>query len=303
MPRVPHDQQLVVVSGASTGIGAATARTLASYGYHVLAGVRTDAEAGAARGAGVEPVMLDVTDGDHIEALTERIARDPKGRKLRALVNNAGIEINSPVEVQPLAVWRQHFDVNLFGHVAVIKALLPALRRSGGTIVNITSVGGELALPIYGAYAATKFALEAVSDALRREVGPLGVRVVVVQPGGVRTEMAEHSGEISLALAAKMSPEHKEIYGDLIASSVASQTAFLRNAMPVEKAAAKIAKVATAARPRARYTLGTDAATVLPLARLLPAYVMDGILAATRRMADSSGPLAGLPRPNRSSTL
>ena len=279
----PSKNELVVVSGASTGIGEATAHALAALGYHVLAGVRTDLAADAIRADGVEPVMLDITRPTHIAALLERIAGDPEARPLRALINNAGIEINAPVEVLPLDLWREQFEVNLFGHIAVIQALLPHLRESRGRIVNISSVGGAAALPIYGAYAATKFAFEAASDALRREVTAQGVQVVVIQPGGVKTVMADRSGAISLDLARKMNPEHTRLYGELIESAVASQTAFLERALPAARAGAKVAKIATAAHPRTRYTLGLDAAFVIPLARLLPGRLMDRVLAPTRR--------------------
>ncbi|MER7171685.1 SDR family NAD(P)-dependent oxidoreductase [Streptomyces mesophilus] len=279
----PQNKELMVVSGAATGIGAATAQQLASRGFHVLAGVRTDEEAEAIRADGVEPVMLDITVPRHIEALAQRIADDPEQRGLRALINNAGIEINAPIEVLPLELWREQFEVNLFGHIAVIQKLLPFLRQSRGRIVNISSVGGVAALPIFGAYAGTKFALEAASDALRREVKAQGIQVVVVQAGGVKTEMAAHSGEISLGFADKMSPEHERLYGNLIRSTVASNTAFLKRAVPAEKAAAKIANVATKARPRTRYTLGMDAAFTVPLARHLPDRLMDNVLAASHR--------------------
>ena len=278
----PPKNALIVVSGASTGIGAATARELASRGYHVLAGVRTPSAADAIAFGGIEPVMLDITRPDHIEALKERVATDAQARPLRAVVNNAGLEINAPLEVLDLDLWRQQFDVNLFGHVAVIQALLPALRASRGRIVNISSVGGRVALPIYSAYAGTKFALEAASDALRRELRAQGIQVVVVQPGGVRTVMAERSGPLSLELAARMSPEHKALYGDLIVSTVGGQAAFLARAISAERAAAKIAKVTTIARPRTRYTLGPDAAFVIPLARLLPDRLMDRVLPSSR---------------------
>lgn len=279
----PYKKELIVVSGAATGIGAATAHELASMGYHVLAGVRTNHEADAIRAAGIEPVTLDITVPKHIEALAERIANDPEQRPLRALINNAGIEINAPVEVLPLEQWREQFEVNLFGHIAVIQLLLPFLRQSRGRIVNISSVGGVAALPIFGAYAGTKFALEAASDSLRREVAAQGVQVVVVQPGGVATEMAAHSGAISLELADKMNAEHQRLYGDLVKSTVASNAAFLKRAVPAAKAGAKIAKVATAARPRTRYTLGKDAAFIIPLARFLPARLMDKMLSASHR--------------------
>ncbi|MFB7762028.1 SDR family NAD(P)-dependent oxidoreductase [Streptomyces xiamenensis] len=279
----PQKNELAVVSGASSGIGAATAQALAAMGYHVLAGVRTDSEADAVRADGVEPVTLDITVPEHIEALARRIADDPERRVLRVLVNNAGIEINAPVEVLPLSLWREQFEVNLFGHIAVIQGLLPFLRRSRGRIVNISSVGGVAALPVFGAYAGTKFALEAASDSLRREVAAHGVQVVVVQPGGVRTEMAARSGDISLELAAGMNTEHQRLYGDLINATVSSNTAFLERALPAANAGARIARVATTPRPRTRYTLGTDAAFIIPLARFLPARLLDGILAVSHR--------------------
>ncbi|MCK1795034.1 SDR family NAD(P)-dependent oxidoreductase [Streptomyces sp. XM4193] len=279
--RKPHE--LVVVTGASTGIGAATAKALAAQGHHVLAGVRSAAEADAVRADDIEPITLDITVPEHIEALARRIADDPEQRALRILVNNAGIEINAPVEVLPLALWREQFEVNLFGHIAVIQKLLPFLRRSRGRIVNISSVGGVAALPVFGAYAGTKFALEAASDSLRREVSTHGVQVVVVQPGGVRTEMAARSGDISLELAAAMSLEHQRLYGGLVDATVASNAAFLQRALSAEKAGNKIARVATTPRPRARYTLGTDAAFIVPLARFLPARLMDAVLTRSHR--------------------
>lgn len=167
-------QELIVVTGASTGMGAATAKVLARKGFHVLAGVRREADAEALRADGIkglEPRILDISVEPDIAAMAERVARDRLRRPLRALVNNAGIAVNAPVETLPLAQWRRQFEVNLFGHIAMTQALLPALRSNSGTVVNISSVGGKFALPTYGAYAGSKFALEAVSDALRREVG------------------------------------------------------------------------------------------------------------------------------------
>ncbi|MFE6030669.1 SDR family NAD(P)-dependent oxidoreductase [Streptomyces niveus] len=270
--------ELIVVSGASTGIGAATAHELASRGYHVLAGVRRDEDADEIRDERIEPVILDITVGEHVEALAARVADDPRQWPLRAVINNAGIEINAPVEVLPLDTWREQFEVNLFGHIAVIQALLPALRRSKGRVVNISSVGAEVALPIYGAYAGSKAALESAGDALRREVTTQGIQVVIVQSGGVKTPMAERSGPLSLELAARMKSEHTDLYRDLISSTVKFQSTFLQRAITAEKAARKIAKITTTKHPRARYGLGPDAAFTLPLNRLLPAGLMDRIV-------------------------
>src|SRR6185437_9040567 len=120
-------QELVVVTGASTGIGAATARELAPRGFHVLAGVRRDQDADAIRGPGVEPLIIDITNPAQIRALATRVQEDPQGRPLRALVNNAGVAVNAPVEVFAINEWRSLFEVNFFGHIAVTQALLPAL--------------------------------------------------------------------------------------------------------------------------------------------------------------------------------
>jgi NAD(P)-dependent dehydrogenase (short-subunit alcohol dehydrogenase family) len=146
----PLHNEIIVVTGASTGIGVATARELARRGFHVLAGVRRDIDAEAIRATNLEPVMLDITNDTEIAALVKHITDDPEGRPLRALVNNAAIEINAPVEVLPLSEWRRQFEVNLFGQVAMIQALLPLLIESRGTIVNISSIGGKGAMPGYG---------------------------------------------------------------------------------------------------------------------------------------------------------
>ncbi len=274
-------QKLVVVSGAATGLGAALARELARQGFHVLAGVRREQDADAIRAAGIEPVLLDITEPEQVAALAARVARD--ARPLHALVNNAGIQVNGPVETLPMAQWRRVFEVNLFGHVAVVQVLLPALLRSGGRVINVSSIGGRLAMPTYGAYAGAKFALEAVSDALRREVGPLGVRVVVVEPGGVRTEMAARGVATANELAAGMTPEHRHRYGDLVQAINTLMAEGTGSGLTADAAARVIARAVTVRRPRARYPVGRDAALLLLLARLLPDRVLDRISAANLR--------------------
>ncbi|MEH3088993.1 MAG: SDR family NAD(P)-dependent oxidoreductase [Microbacterium arborescens] len=271
--------ELIVISGASTGIGAATARALASRGFHVLAGVRRQQDADAIRAERIEPVMLDITKDEHVDALATRIDSDAQGRALRAVINNAGIEINAPLEVLPMETWREQFEVNVFGQVRVTRALLPALRKSRGRIVNISSVGAELALPIYGAYAGSKAAFEALSDSLRREVSAQGTQVVIVQSGGVKTPMADKSGPLSLDLAKTMNDEHARLYGNLIESTVRFQSSFLTRAITAEKAASKIARITTTRRPRTRYSLGPDAAITLPLGRIVPARMIDRAVA------------------------
>lgn len=280
---VSYQNELMVVTGASTGMGAATARELAARGFHVLAGVRRETDGDAIRADGVEPVILDITRPGHVQALADRIAADPDRRPLRALVNNAGISVNAPVEALPLDEWRRLFDVNLFGHIAVTQALLPFLHRSRGRIVNISSVGGKVAMATYGPYAGTKFALEAVSDSLRRELAPHGVQVVVVEPGAVRTEMGDRGAATATGLAEKMTPDHQRRYGGLVQAVVAHSQRFTRAGLPAAKAGAVIADAATARRPRTRYTIGRDAALLTRLTRVLPDRLLDRVTAATLR--------------------
>jgi NAD(P)-dependent dehydrogenase (short-subunit alcohol dehydrogenase family) len=268
----------VIVTGASVGMGAATARELARKGFHVLAGVRRESDADTIRGPGIEPVILDITDPNHIAALAARF----RGT-LRALVNNAGIAANAPVETLPLSEWRRSFEVNLFGHVAVTQAFLPALLRSKGRIVNISSVGGKVAMAGYGAYAGSKFALEAMSDALRRELAPHGVQVIVVQPGGVKTEMSGRGIATANGLAARMTPEQHERYGPMMRAIVSQTQTFTEAGLSAERAAQVIAKAVTDRRPRIRYTIGRDSAIMTRLTRILPDRLLDRVLAANLR--------------------
>jgi NAD(P)-dependent dehydrogenase (short-subunit alcohol dehydrogenase family) len=278
-------QELAIVTGASSGIGAATARELAARGLHVLAGVRRARDADAIRGPGIEPLILDITHADHVGALAARVHDDPQRRPVRALVNNAAVIVNVPVEALALDEWRRLFEVNLFGHVAVTQALLPALIRSRGRVINISSAGGKVAGPTYGPYAGTKFALEAVSDSLRREVAALGVRVVVIEPGGVRTEMPGRAIASAQAAASTMPPELSRRYGGLL-HAIGAQTAAMTGAgsgVSAEVVARVIAKAVTARRPRARYAVGRDAALLTLLARVLPDRLLDLVAAAALR--------------------
>ncbi|MFJ4831823.1 SDR family NAD(P)-dependent oxidoreductase [Streptomyces sp. NPDC088747] len=276
-----ENQKLIVVTGASTGMGASAARELARQGFHVLAGVRRERDADAIRSTGIEPVILDITKSEQVEALAARVADDP--RALHALVNNAGIQVNAPVEALPMAQWRHVFEVNLFGHIAVTQALLPALLRANGRVINISSIGGTVAMATYGAYAGAKFALEAVSDSLRREVAPLGVQVVVIEPGGVRTEMAARGVATANRLAGRMTPDQEERYGSLVRANNELMTSGTASGLTADAAARIIAKAVTTRRPRTRYTAGRDAAVVTRLARILSDRTLDRILAANLR--------------------
>ena len=279
--RTGSRRELVVVSGASSGIGAATARELAGRGFHVLAGVRRDTDADAIRAANLEPIRLDITEDSAIEALVRRVAEDPEGRRLRALVNNAGVAVNAPLETYPLPAWRRLFEVNLFGHVAMVQGLLPALIESGGSIVNVSSIGGKVAMATYGPYAATKFALEAVSDALRREVGPLGVKVVVVEPGAVTTGMLDRVEASGRRIIDEMTPEQRDRYAALMRAVISQAEASVPGGSSPEEVARVIADAVASGRPRPRYTVGRGTAMIIRLVRVVSDRMLDRMLAGS----------------------
>ena len=240
--------------------------------------MRREVDADALRTKGIEPHILDITEAADVAAIASRVAGDPLHRPLRALVNNAGIAVNAPVETLPIAQWRNLFEVNLFGHIAMTQALLPALLDSAGTVVNISSVGGKVAMATYGPYAGSKFALEAASDALRREVGPLGVKVVVVEPGAVKTRMAENAVAGAERHGASLATDQLTRYAALTAAISAQQRSSTDYGVPVERAARVIAEAATASKPRTRYTIGSDAAVIVRLTRLASDRLLDRIL-------------------------
>ena len=181
----------VVVTGASSGIGEATALRLANAGFAVFAGVRREEDAEALRLRGVRPVRLDVRDAAQVAAAAQEVrgALGPAG--LVALVNNAGVVVPGPLEFVPLDKLRGQFEVNVIGQVAVIQAFLPLLRETRGRIVNISSIDGRIATPLLGPYVASKFALEGLSDALRRELRPWGIQITLIEPGAIKTRIWE----------------------------------------------------------------------------------------------------------------
>ncbi len=179
----------VVVTGASTGIGAAIARHLAGRGFRVFGTIRRAEDGVALERDGIIPVRMDVTDTGSIARARDEVQHVLAGAPLAGLVNNAGIPAAGPLELLPLDELRQVLEVNVIGAVAVTQAFLPLLRAGRGRIVNISSVARRSVLPFMGPYAASKFALEAVSDALRRELRPFGVMVTVIEPGSFQSRI------------------------------------------------------------------------------------------------------------------
>ena len=265
----------VVVTGASTGIGEATAIHLRELGFDVRAGVRKDEDAERLRSQGVPPLRIDVTDGASIAAAAEELGDTP----LAGLVNNAGIAVSAPLEFVPIEELRRQLDVNLVGQVAVTQAFLPALRRGHGRIVNVSSIGGRVALPLGGPYAASKFGLEAVSDSLRRELAQFGIDVAVVEPGGVKTPIWQKGAETAEEIAADLPPEAEQLYGGMVAVLRREAARIAEtDGMEPEQVARVIGQALTARRPKTRYLVGRDAKMRWAVAKRVPDRVLDRLI-------------------------
>jgi NAD(P)-dependent dehydrogenase (short-subunit alcohol dehydrogenase family) len=264
----------VIVTGASTGIGHATALHLRDLGFSVLAGVRRDEDAERLRDHGVTPMRLDVTVAEQIAAARAELGDQP----LAGLVNNAGYTCSGPLEFVPVEDLRRQFDVNVVGQLAVIQTFLDALRAGRGRIVNIGSTAGLLATPITGPYVASKFALEGMTDVLRRELLLQGIKVVMVEPGGVKTPLIRKTGEEFERVHRDGSPELVERYGAMITTALEFTTKIDRHTgVDANVVARVIGKALTTRRPRTRYLVGRDAIAA-SMAKFVPDRVVDRLL-------------------------
>ncbi|WP_028061794.1 SDR family NAD(P)-dependent oxidoreductase [Candidatus Solirubrobacter pratensis] len=264
----------VLVTGASTGIGRATALALAPT-HTVLAGVRRLEDAPP----GTTPVQLDVTNREQVAALRAL-------PRLDALVNNAGIAVTSPLEHLPLDELRRQLEVNVIGQLAITQAVFAQLRAARGRVVNVSSIGGRMALPLYGPYAASKYALEALSDSLRREQRE--VKVILIEPGAIATPIWDRGIATADSLWAGMPPDAHARYGALVTGMRAQARKLGTEGVPAETAAALIVRALHARRPRARYVIGREARVQAALARVLPDRALDAVLAAgVRRLLNN----------------
>jgi NAD(P)-dependent dehydrogenase (short-subunit alcohol dehydrogenase family) len=272
---VSAPERSVLITGASSGIGEASALRLALAGWRVFAGVRTEADADrlrAAAGERLEPLTIDVTEPATIAAAADALGKKP----LDGLVNNAGTALAMPLEFLPLDQLRHQLELNLVGHVAVTQALLPNLRSGRGRIVNVGSIAGRSALPFLGAYAASKHALEAVTDAWRVELRPFGIAVTVIEPGTIATPIWRKSGERFQELAEHLPEELAALYGARMAAFREAAAAAGRRAEPADDVAVVVERALTTERPRARYVVGRDARRRAMVERL-PAGLRDRV--------------------------
>lgn len=275
-------QRGVLVTGASTGIGFACARTLAARGFIVFAGVRSEADAQrvAQLHGNVRSLRLDVTVREEVAAAAQEIR--VSGVPLHGLVNNAGIAVAGPLEYLPLDDFRRQFEINLFGALAVTQAMLPLLRQTGdGRIAFMSSVSGQIAPPFVGPYAASKFALEAMADALRMELTSFGIRVSLVQPGNVRTPIWQKGRDAKDALVARMPQEALAYYGEAVDAIVRVTEHEERTGIEPQIVADAVLHALTAAQPKARYPVGSPPAWQRRFASLLPERVRDRLILRT----------------------
>lgn len=262
------NQGLILLTGASTGIGRATARQLAREGYQVLAGVRSERDAQALRDEnipGLEPIILDVTKPEQIEQAYRIVSERVGERGLRALVNNAGINYVAPFELSDEAKVRNLMEVNVFGLLNLTRRMLPLLqtyaRQSGDTakVVNLGSIGSAIGIPWEHSYHAAKFAVLGLSQSLRFELEPLGIQVSCVMPGGIKTEFMNKSTENSTSALEALTGPNQEYYTRNLTAygKVAAQVE--RMGSKPEKVADVIAKVIRTRRPKLKYLVGPDA--------------------------------------------
>jgi len=272
----------VVITGASTGIGRACALHLDALGWRVFAGVRSraDAERVGREGSGrISPILFDVTDPGAIALAAKEVGAEVGAAGLAGLVNNAGIVVSAPMEFVPMDDLRAQFEVNVIGAVAVTQAFLPLLRRAGGRIVNIGSIGGRIGAPFVGPYAASKAALALMGDSLRRELRGSGVEVALIEPGAVATPIWEKSEAAAEERRAKFSPEGEKLYGAALEKMREAARKVSGMAVPAEEVARAVEAALTSPRPRTRTLIGTEAKMQALLRWLLPDRLLDALLA------------------------
>lgn len=277
----------VVVTGASTGIGRACALRLDRMGWRVFAGVRRPADGEALRAkasARLLPVELDVTDEASIARAAGLVAESAGDAGLAGLVNNAGISVAGPLEFLPLEELRRQLEVNVTGQVAVTQAFLPLIRKGNGRIVFMGSISGRLATPFLGPYAASKFALEAIADALRVELRPWGIRVSIVEPGSIATPIWEKGQDAADELEQQLSPRGHELYDPAIAAVRQAARDAAARGVPPGRVAKAVAHALTAPRAKTRYLVGNDARLQLAMASLLPDRARDSLVSRVMKL-------------------
>jgi NAD(P)-dependent dehydrogenase (short-subunit alcohol dehydrogenase family) len=252
----------IVVTGASTGIGRAATLHLAGLGFHIYAGVRNESDGLALQQECPERIdwmLLDVTDDSQIQAAAQLVADKTGECGLAGLLNNAGISVNGPLEFLPIDDLRRQLEVNVIGQIAVTQAFLPLIRMTRGRIVNMGSIAGRMSMVMGGPYSASKFAMEAITDALRMELRSFGIEVIIIEPGAIETPIWEKTLGTATERLAELPAAMTEYYGPMIETAIKTARSTAQSALPVEKVTRVIEHAFTASKPRTRYVVGRDA--------------------------------------------
>lgn len=300
MNSCPHPH--AVVTGASSGIGRATALRLAKDGYHVYAGVRKPADGAALQQAAQQqaapgeltPLPLDVTSAAQIADAAAAVTGHTAGSGLDALVNNAGIGLFGPLEIIGIDDFRRQLEVNVTGQLEVTQAFLPLIRAGHGRIVMIGSIGARCTPPFVGALAASKSTLATMTEALRQELAPWGIRVVLVEPASIRTDAVGKLTRDTGQLLSQASPAGRALYQENFTRMVTAFTAQHDKGSPPEVVAHTVARALTSARPRAHYLTGRNSRRMALIAKL-PTPAQDAI---RRRITNQPAPHPQQPTPH-----
>jgi len=220
-----------------------------------------------------------VTDDASVAAAAKTIGAAVGNSGLAGLVNNAGIAVAGPLEFIDVAEFQRQLDVNVTGVLRTTQAMLPHLRNARGRIVNISSIGGRVAVPLVGPYAASKFALEGMSDSLRRELRPWGMHVALIEPGAVATPIWDKGVDQADEMDRDAPPEVRERYGEVIDAVRKASEKNRTDGVPPQEVAEAVAHALTADKPKTRYLVGRDAKMRAPMAAVLPDRVMDAAIA------------------------
>jgi NAD(P)-dependent dehydrogenase (short-subunit alcohol dehydrogenase family) len=304
---MPTSQKTVVITGASSGIGRASVAQMSRAGWQVFATVRKEADCASLQRefpTNVRPVLMDLENEASIAAAAAEIERDLSRRGLDGLVNVAGIGLVRPVEYASMEDTRKIFEINFFGQLALIQAFSRLLRRARGRIVNITTVGVNIAIPFGGLLNASKSAFAKVSDTLRLEMHPFAVRVIAIEPGSINTPAVDKTlGDLEQVIA-NLPAEAQLQYGAAIRKMGRRGYEMEKNGSSPEVVAYAVHHALTSPRPRIRYRVGKHAKLLSTLPRILPESVMDALLRkmlgsptnpATDRKQSGKRPTAAVP--------
>lgn len=275
------EKRTILITGCSSGFGRVTALTLAQQGWYIFATVRkvADQESLLAEAAthhcqdAIAPFLCDITQQEQVQALAKAVTHSTP--RLDALLNNAGTTYAAPLELLSLDDLRAQLEVNFIAHLAMIQAMLPLLKAAKGTIINVSSVSGHIATPLTGAYSASKFAVEAMSDTLRLELAPFGVHVVMIEPGPSPTNIWKTSMDRARPL---LDTHRSGPYARMLDKGEKMGERSSKIGFPPTLFAQTVVKILASKHPRARYPIPGNAAIQITLRTLLPERLWDFLM-------------------------